>query len=311
MTSSFAVTVYTPVRDAEAWAASVSLPKSARWVVVDSGSTDDTVHVLRTRGVEVLETPEPRGRIANWRQCLEHFTQSKACWMRWLFAGDVLSDDSFPATLEAAAAFSSARLIVGGYVNDLGSGRVSTVLPVNETLWTASADSLWRSVAEGNWFGPPLALWLHRELVESGVYDFGHYEWAADFHAAHRAATEGGCLAVPVVQGTFHAPQRRFYQERQDSAQARLETLGVRLDALLQLKNCGEHPPEALDVLWRVLERQCWSGIFQSRVTNGAETDYLQELVDRVPMRLIGPILQSRARRLGLRFQAETGLDYK
>lgn len=291
------VAVYLPVRNAQEWARKGTLPESVRLVAVDSGSSDDTVKELRNRGVEVLEAGHPRGRIDNWRYCLDHFAESDAVWMRWLFAGDSLSAESTLTTAQMMAGFPDARMVVGGYINDFGHSTGDIVRPVTEPAWLSPTEALQRTILEGNWFGPPLAVWMHREVVTSRVYDFGRYEWAADFFAAHSVAAQHGCLAVPVIQGSFCVAHRQFFKAKERSAQARLETLAVRLDALMQLRAFPCQTPQTAEIQWEELELQCWVDTFQRCIVEEGKAEYLHELTERVSARMAAPVLLSRLKR--------------
>lgn len=291
------VAVYMPVRNAASWAATVSLPRGVHLIAADSGSTDDTVGILRQRGVRVLDPVTQRGRVENWNFCLSHFAKSDATWMRWLFAGDSLDEGSFTASLSAARQHPDVRMMVGGYHNCLGENACDKVLPVQEATRLTAEAALRRSVLDGNWFGPPLTLWLHRELVASGAYDLGRHEWAADFFAATSAAATGGCLVLPIVQGTFNAIERAFFQKHRNSPQARLESLAVRMEALLRLKANSAIDEEEAGAMWHRLEKEVWAGAFHAHVTEGQDPEFLGELKERFPVRLMTSILPNRLQR--------------
>jgi hypothetical protein len=290
------LSLYLPVLNAEAWARTAVVEAGCRLVAVDSGSTDQTVAVLESKGWEVKRGGPARGRIENWRACLTHFLESGQAWMRWLFAGDELCVGSHALLAAALRHYPEAKMMIGGFVNRWGDVPPCEWRPTQQMGFLSPQDVLKRAAKEGNWMGPPLTLFLHRDLVSNGTYDFRDFEWAGDFQAAVAAAAAGGCVVMPELMGVFNGHQRQFFKARQDSAQARLETMAVRMAAVRQLAQLGE-PASSVEDLYRGIEKDCWTSSFQARITTAQDPDWLKELAMRFPVRMMGDVLWQRLRR--------------
>jgi hypothetical protein len=291
--------VYLPVLNAGTNVPGIGEGLAALHVAIDGGSTDNTIVQLIEKGWQVGSEARPRSRIENWRACLTHFLESDYTWMRWLFAGDELVPSSGHLLERALAEYPNAKLIVGGFMNRWKEGQGELYQPVDGMRFLQPQEVLRRSAVEGNWFGPPLTLFLHRDLVANGDYDFSDFEWAGDFHAAMSAAAVQGCVVLPDLMGVFNGHQRQFFQARKNSGQARLETLAVRLAAIRKLEKGGEFTGSIED-LYRVIEKDGWTLAFQQRITNEKDPDWIDELLARFPARLFSGLLLRRLRRFWL-----------
>lgn len=283
------IVVYVPVFNAEEWASTVILPPDGEYVIMDNGSTDSTVATFQGRDVNVLHNMGDPSRVGNWRACLDHFMKSEFRWMRWLFAGDAIEPGSCDVIRGWMKEYPEERVIVGAFRNDLGFSE-AIERPSTVAMRMSPCESSQRAAFLGNWFGPPLAVCIHREVIEKGVYQFGGLEWAADFHAIWQSSAHFSCLVLPDVFGTFCGPKRSFFQARRDSAQAVLETLAVRVLAAQQAFQLGARQEERDRLLCKI-EMDAWCGIFQRQISKGQNPIFIAELSRRLPLYLLPRIL--------------------
>ena len=287
------IVVYIPVFNSCEWASSVELPPGSDYIVFDNQSTDGTAEIFAKRGVKVIVAEGRNGRLDNWRACMMHFAQSGSEWMRWLFAGDTIKEGSSDYIREQLLTFPDTKILVGAFRNDLGEPKPQLVRAVDEARWISPVQACRRAASEGNWFGPPLTVCMHRDVVLSGKFQFGEFEWAADYYAAVSSTAELGCLAVPGEFGTFCGAHRKFFQTKKNSSQARIETQAVRFFAARRLLQLGGLQEEHDNLLAKI-EKDAWKECFQNLITLQRDPEYLQELAARTPVRLLLRMLPAR-----------------
>jgi hypothetical protein len=226
------VAVYIPVRNNVVWCEEVPLTKGLKWFASDNASTDGSGEALQKRGVEVRFQKSDLGRIGNWAACVQHFLDSEATWMKWLFAGDTLADDFAAVAERAIADCPEARMIVGDYVHD-GPTIRSTVRLMPSTRLFTPIESL-RMAAAGNWFHAPINQMFHRDALVGG-FDYGPFVWGADFYFCVNVASKVPVLYWPESFGTFHETSRAHFLRTGESIQALLEVSWVRQIAASRL----------------------------------------------------------------------------
>lgn len=231
--------VYVPVWNAASWCRDVVLLSDHDYVFLDNASSDETVQVLRERGLPVVENPGNLGRVGNWAACVRHFLASGRSWMRFWFAGDELLPASASAIARAIASDPEVRLVVSNiYLDRAEPGR--EFHDKSETAAEIQPMELCRLIAgSGNWFGPPLAWAIHRNALLDG-FDFGGLEWAADAWFMLGLASTHRVRYQPEPAGVFVSSARQHFARMRNSFRAALEDhlLRVRAAELLgQLSN--------------------------------------------------------------------------
>lgn len=111
------VSILIPAFNAEAWIAETLESALAQtWprkeiIVIDDGSSDDTLEILRTfesRGIKVFTQPN-RGAAATRNRA---FSLSKGDYIQWLDADDLLAPDKISKQLESLGQSPSKRLVL-------------------------------------------------------------------------------------------------------------------------------------------------------------------------------------------------------
>jgi hypothetical protein len=240
------IAVYMPVRNAEVWAENLVLVEGAHYVAFDSGSSDNTVAVLKSKGVEVHQHPEPIGRVENWNSCLQHFGQSQYDWMKWLFTGDELKADLVPKLQRAIQTFPEAGLIAAAYEVATNDGQLlhRFIAPVSEVR--SSVDALMLSIGQGNWFGSPIGHAFRRDTVRYA--SLGTMPWVADWHLCQSVAARFPTLVLAELLGTFNMQARSFYSTQENKPYSHLQEWCIRYQAIDLLRSLGAAEGEAANI---------------------------------------------------------------
>lgn len=186
-------------------------------VVADNGGSTVQAepNLLHVRHEENL------GRLGNWEYCVNHFIESDATWLKWLFAGDRLLPGARARLERAMQEHPEARMIIGEYYIVLGNQRsLWKMLP--ETRLLQPKEAVWLSVQRGNCFGSPVGHCVHREAVQEG-FDFGRLPWVADWQFCLNIAAQYPVLYLAEPLGEFHVSARQYYLAQSNQMTSLLE----------------------------------------------------------------------------------------
>lgn len=186
-------------------------------VVADNGGSD----VREEPNLLHVRHPENLGRLGNWEYCVQHFIESDATWLKWLFAGDRLLPGARARLERAMQAHPEARLIIGEYYIVHGNQRIHWRM-VPETRMIQPQDAMWLSAERGNWFGSPVGYCVHKEAVQDG-FDFGGLPWVADWQFCLNIAAEHPVLYLAEPLGEFHVSARQYYLAQSNQMTSLLE----------------------------------------------------------------------------------------
>ena len=198
-------------------------------IIVDNHSTDDHVSCLERLAVDSDNVSLVRhdvnlGRIPNWEFCVRHFLGSGHTWLKWLFAGDVLTGGAAQRIRAATERFSNARLVAGAFVLVEGRHR-QLYRPLPTTRLMLPTESMRATAMYGNWFGPPSALCVHRDAVAEH-FEFGTLPWSADLAFCVDVAARFPVVYIAEPLAEFHVSCRHFYN-RQSKSQSILLQEGL------------------------------------------------------------------------------------
>jgi hypothetical protein len=204
-------------------------------IIVDNHSTDEHLsHLERlaanSGNVSLLRHDMNLGRIANWEFCVRHFLRSGRTWLKWLFAGDLLTSGVSQRIDALVERFPDARLIAGAFM--LVDGRRRQLYrPLPATRLILPAESMRLTAMYGNWFGPPSALCVHRDAVAEH-FEFGTLPWSADlaFCVDVSARFPVAYIAEPLAE--FHVSCRQFYSRHSGGQSTLLQEGLVRHGAI-------------------------------------------------------------------------------
>jgi hypothetical protein len=223
------VTVYIPLYNAREWCLAFEPLAGFRYIAADNMSSDGSPDILSGKGVEVIRRDSNSGRLGNWRFCIEHFLRSEHHWMKWLFTGDRLHDDSPRLIQDAIFRHPEARLLIFAYLlEDAQRSCIDQAFPDERVL--QPIESLHAMAARGNIFGSPIAQCFHREGL-AGFDGFGSFEWAADCHLALHVSSRLPALFTPSSIGTFSGSQRKYFGVHRYRLAASIEEYELRLAA--------------------------------------------------------------------------------
>jgi hypothetical protein len=225
----------TPVLNSAEWARTFEPEPGFRHLVVDNASNDGTADILTERGADVVVNDRRLTRVENWRQAIRVFLEtSDAEWMKWMFAGDALAPGAAGVLDRALAAHPEAQLISCAYDWKLPDGNVTRFVSLKGTRIVLPHESLQRFMLQGNWLGGPIALALHREVLED--LEFGLQPWVADWQASMEIARRHPVLYVTEPIGLFDASRPRYHSAHEKDAYTIVQDVGMRYQALQHLK---------------------------------------------------------------------------
>jgi hypothetical protein len=221
-------------------------------IIVDNNSTDEHLsHLERLAAdrdnVSLLRHNVNLGRMANWEFCVRHFLHSGRTWLKWLFAGDLLTGGILGRMNALANRFPDARLMAGAFI--LVDGRRRRLYqPIPTTKLVLPAESMRIAAMYGNWFGPPSALCVHRDAVAEN-FKFGTLPWSADlaFCVDVAARFPVAYLAEPVAE--YHVACRHFYSRHCGSLSTLLQEGLVRHEAIERFRTLTTNADETAHLL--------------------------------------------------------------
>lgn len=231
-----------PVKDRAEWMAGWRPEPGFHPLVVDNASDDDTAELARAAGADVIVHPEPIERVANWESAAEHFlTRTAYQWLKWHFAGDELLPGAADLLQEAADAHPEARMIVTSYYVRRPDGTSTLWQDLDETRLLCPEEALALSAGHGNWFGPPSAQAIHREVV--GELRFGTQPWVADWQASLLIASRHPVLYLAEPVAVFDTTSRKFFSAHERDVHSLVQELAMRHQSLARLRERAPDTP--------------------------------------------------------------------
>jgi hypothetical protein len=234
----------TPVLNQEAWARTWQPEAGFRHLVIDNASDDGTARILADRGADVVVNEHRVSRVDNWRRALQVFLEiGEAEWMKWVFAGDRLLPGAASVLDHARAAYPDARIIAAQYQYKHPDGGVTKFAAMTDTKLIEPVEALYRFVLQGNWMGGPIAIALHRDVIEE--LDFGEHPWVADWQASLSIARNHPVLHVAEPIGLFDATRSRYHTAHEKDVSTIVQDAAMRYQAIGLLRERAPHLPLA------------------------------------------------------------------
>jgi hypothetical protein len=232
----------TPVLNQAGWAKSWQPEAGFRHLVIDNASDDGTAQILSDRGADVIVCEDRVGRVENWARSLQLFLQATdAEWMKWCFAGDRLLPGAAGVLDRAIAAYPDAKVITADYQMKHPDGGVTKFAAMTDTKVVEPVESLYRFVLQGNWMGGPIAIALHRDVIEE--IEFGHLPWVADWQASFSLARRYPVLHVAEPIGLFDLTRGRYHTAHEKDVSTIAQDGSMRYQALAILREIAPHLP--------------------------------------------------------------------
>jgi hypothetical protein len=246
----------------------------------DNASTDGSGEALAAKGVEVLRQPVSLGRVGNWRACIAHFLNTDAIWLKWLFTGDSLDSSAVDRFHHHLLAHPNARLATSAYWVQEEKGRHAS-RAWEETVLVPPALAMKTASEKGNWFGPPSAVWLHREALTGG-FDFGRLDFLADMQLFLDVAKVQPTLYIGEELATFDLRERRYHRDHSESQLARIEHAVMRYQAA---RNYFELSGDKLeyDRLSSLIERETEFAVLERAGFNSKSIEELEHILKLIP----------------------------
>jgi hypothetical protein len=234
----------TPVLNQEEWARTWQPEAGFRHLVIDNASDDDTAQILSDRGADVVVNETRLSRVDNWRRAVQVFQELDAGeWMKWVFAGDRLLPGAATVLDNAIAEYPDVRVITAQYQMRHPDGGVTRFAGLRDTQLVPTAEALHRFVLQGNWMGGPIAIALHRDVLDE--MDFGHHPWIADWQASMSLALNHPVLHVAEPIGLFDGARGRYHTAHDKDVSTVVQDSAMRYQALEHLRERGANLPLA------------------------------------------------------------------
>jgi len=148
-------------------------------IIVDNCSTDRTPQLAHSFGVTLIQNPINLGRVGNWNKCLDLFRESDAEAMKFVFAGDELTNESIKVQNEC---LKFADFITGSHLVNDGENRYM-MRHFKKDLYLSSLESLntAKEKEKGNWIAGCTAcpMFTKKALGDSRFDE--SLLWASDF----------------------------------------------------------------------------------------------------------------------------------
>ncbi len=228
------VAVYIPVRNAQEWAASTSLPGGVEINAVDNCSSDQTAAILVKRGVSCVVNRENLGRVGNWAECVAGFVQSDKRWMKWLFSGDELSSEfaSIIGSIDEASLTSG--FVLFDTMND--SGKRQTPREYGLSYGYNSPHEVARAVACRSFgFNGPIAQMIRRDLATT-LHFRDELPFVAFEMECLRLSSIHGLCWMNAVAGEFVSSKRLYLRSERQTTFAGAQMYVLRAAALRVLE---------------------------------------------------------------------------
>jgi hypothetical protein len=228
----------TPVLNQSEWARTWQPEAGFRHLIIDNASDDGTGEILAARGADVVVNEQRVDRVGNWRRALQVFLEiGDAEWMKWCFAGDRLLPGASGVLDRAIAAHPDIKVIAADYQYKHPDGGTTKFQSIAETKVIEPVESLYRFTLQGNWMGGPIAIALHRDVIEQ--IDFGHLPWVADWQASLSLAVSHPVLHVAEPIGLFDASRSRYHSAHEKDVSTIVQDGAMRYQALGLLRELG------------------------------------------------------------------------
>jgi glycosyltransferase involved in cell wall biosynthesis len=289
--------IYLPIYNAVAWAKSFEIPQGVKIIAVDNASTDGTADVLQNRGIDVIRHPRNIGRVENWDFCLRHFIASDALWVKLHMAGDTIYPQTQQVLQNVVFEEPTARFVTAGW-DICQQEETRPVRRFDKVALVAPADALRRLAEEGNWIGPPLNNFIHRDLLKTG-FNLGDHPWVADMELFLQCARQHSVVLAPGTVGCFNVSERRYYSKQVNAFKSRCEEAIVRYKAATLYKELTGNETIFNDITRRI-DRDVERLSVESIISRHFEASSLSHILDPVPTR---HLLVALGRRISKRFR--------
>ncbi|MEI6427150.1 MAG: hypothetical protein WCO45_02000 [Pseudanabaena sp. ELA607] len=223
------ISVYIPLYNSAKWCEELQPIEGFRYIASDNMSEDGSGEILRRKGVEVITQPKNLGRVGNWEFCVQHFLDSGAPWMKWLFTGDVMLPSAATTIEQIIASYPEVRLILAAYYTVSDTERlVRYAFAENKLL--SSADFMAETARRGNLCGSLVGHVYHRDALLAG-YEFGDSAWVADMRLVMSLARHHPVLYWREPVGQFLINQRLYRRQYIYSVDTAIDEYKIRQDA--------------------------------------------------------------------------------
>ena len=223
------ISVYIPLYNSAQWCEELQLVEGFRYIASDNCSEDGSGEILRRKGVEVITQSQNLGRVGNWEFCVQHFLESGASWMKWLFTGDMMLPNAAATINQAIANYPEVRLILAAYYTVSDTERlIRYAFPENRLL--TPVEFMAESARRGNLCGSLVGHVYHREALLAG-YEFGDNAWVADMRLVMSLAQHHSALYWREPVGEFLITQRLYRRQYIYSVETAIDEYMIRQDA--------------------------------------------------------------------------------
>jgi hypothetical protein len=241
------IAVYIPNYNGADFLRKVYIPKGCDCVVMDNRSTDDSVNVCGERGFICVENETLVSRTENWLRCINHFRTQSYEWMKWLFIGDELKNDSYQIMTEAAAnAKGSAVVLFDYYINTGSRNTVKSWMDHFEPGVVENKVAKLSYIEKGS-FASPICIMLSKNCDFDRI-DLTGLSWAADVRMLDQLIGDCSIYYCNRSVGVFNSRQRKTYSLDKRKLSSYLETMYVMYSSYRNFRM--QYPDTLIDGSW-------------------------------------------------------------
>ena len=202
------------------------IPDKCDCIVMDNNSTDDSVNISKSRGFICIENNVMVSRTDNWLRCIDHFRKQQYDWMKWLFVGDELCEESYQIMSKAVSSANNSTIIVFDYYINTGSKKTLKSWSDHFKNGIVSAKDAKLSCIEKGPFSSPICIMLSKKCNFEKI-DITDLSWAADVKMLDQLIGCNNLYYCDQSIGVFNSQLRKTYSSSKRKISSYAESIYV------------------------------------------------------------------------------------
>ncbi|WP_063660004.1 hypothetical protein [Aliivibrio fischeri] len=196
--------------------------KNIEYLLFDSSDNEDISSLSELYKTSYIKNEINLGRVENWNLCIELAIKSNFRLFKFLFAGDVLNNESV-ASYFLGFKHKDVSLVTGPYnIVEENQSRKIEHLNIRGLVRNTTIPEL--NMKYKNWFGPPSAQAYRTESIKNIRFD-SNLPWVADWLFAFEISNHSDVYFSEMTLCEFNASSRKTYLKSRDLLSSKLEEL--------------------------------------------------------------------------------------